>query len=385
MAATQKKIAEPVQNHSGPGLFAFVAGLFLFVSILKFGNPVILDDILVPPENFLAAVFESWRVEWGYWLMLPLIVTGLFAMRWKGLNLRWPLALCWVIRAGLQQHFGGLEATRQLLSQMKDWADLPPGTLSNPAYLKRIASSRIFSTFSNPDALAGAIELLLPVTLVFLWQITPKVRTSVRMGFVAILGGCGLACVFWSGSKGGWLITLIVGTIAFGHSTFSKKWKQILIYGLLIIGIAGFGIRYAASLQKQQVSVSTRFTYWRAAFQIAAKHPLLGTGPGTFSVLYSQIKQPGEDFARLCHNDYLEQASDSGFPGFLIYTGMILAYLSHLYRCRAKNTRAFSISFAVWLGLLGLCLHSAIDYHLYIPALAWPMFFLTGFALNSKD
>jgi O-antigen ligase len=296
------------------------------------------------------------------------------------------LALCWVIRAGFEQHFGGLEATRHFLNSMKDSITLPPGILDDPAYLRRIASSRIFATFSgNPDALAGGIELLLPVTLVFLWQITPKVRLSMRWAFVAILGGCGLTCLYWSGSKAGWLVTLVVGMVALCHSTLPIKWKRALICGVFILGLAGFGIRYAASVEKQKVSVSTRFTYWRSALQIAAQHPVLGAGPGTFQVLYKHMMRPEDDFARLCHNDYLEQACDSGVPGFIIYTVMIVGYLSRLYRYRVRRMQGCNIYFAVWLGMLGLCLHSTVDYHLYIPALAWPMFFLMGFALNYKD
>ena len=74
MAATQKT-AEPAQTK--PLAFAaVVAGLFFFVAILKFGDPVILDNLIQPPENALAAVFESWQVKWGYWLMLPLDRSG---------------------------------------------------------------------------------------------------------------------------------------------------------------------------------------------------------------------------------------------------------------------------------------------------------------------
>jgi hypothetical protein len=459
MAAIQNRIAETAQNQRGPGVFAVVAGLFFFVSILKFGTPVILDNIILPPENAQAAVFESWQVKWGYWLMLPLIVAGLAAIGWQtrtrgsaslpgtglaGTGFKWPLALplawlgwqfisatqsaspkltsvtlehfsacvilfylgcfalksvrnpwplwaglalalCWVIRAGFEQHFGGLEATRQFIHSMKVGTDLPPGMLNNPAYQKRIDSDRIFSTFSNPDALAGSIVLLLPVTLVFLWQITPKVRTAIRRAFVAILGGCGLACLYWSGSKAGWLVALVVGMVALGHSTLFMKWKRILICGVLILGVAGFGVRYAASYKKQKVSVVTRFVYWRAALQIAAKHPVLGTGPGTFSIPYGQIKRLADDFARLCHNDYLEQACDSGLPGFVVYTAMIAGCLSWLYRYRVRNNRGFNCCFVVWLGIMGLCLQSMVEYHLYIPALAWPMFFLMGWAMNFEN
>jgi len=444
VAATQNRIADTAQRQRGPGVFAVVAGIFFFVSILKFGTPVILDNAVQPPENARAAVFESWQVKWGYLLMLPLIVAGLAAIRWrspgfkwqltlplawlgwqfvsathsvspkltcltlehfsacvvlfylgcfglKGVGNPWPLwtglalALCRIIRAGFEQHFGGLEATRQFLYSMKGGTGLPPDFLNDPAYLKRMASSRIFSTFSNPDALAGSIVLLLPVTLVFLWQITPKVRTAIRWAFVAILGGCGLACLYWSGSKGGWLVALVAGAVALGHSTLSMKWKRILICGVLVLGVAGLGVRYAAAFKKQKVSVVTRSVYWRAALQIAGRHPVLGTGPGTFSVPYGQIKRPSDDFARLCHNDYLEQACDSGVPGFVAYAAMIVGCLWWLYRYRARNVRGFSCCFVVWLGLMGLCLHSLVEYHLYVPALAWPMFFMMGWAMNSED
>jgi hypothetical protein len=438
--ANQMKYA----NSKSQGVFAVVAGLFFFVAILKFGDPVILDSVVQPPENALEAVFESWQVKWGYWLMLPLILAGLAAVRWNRLNFKWPLALplawlgwqfisatqsvspkitsltlehfsacvilfylgyfalqgvrnpwpvwtglalalCWIIRMGFEQHFGGLEATRHLMESMKNDPSLPPGTLTNPDYLRRIQSTRIFSTFSNPDALAGAIELLLPVTLFFLWQITPKVRNALRWVFVGILGGCGMACLYWTGSKGGWLVALIMAVVALGHSILPTKWKRNLICGVLILGVAGFAVRYAASYKKQTVSVGTRIVYWQAALLIAAKHPMLGTGPGTFGVVYQQSHPSQDDFAKLCHNDYLEQACDSGVPGFVVYAAIIVSSLSLLYRYRVRSAQGFSSNFMIWLGLLGLCLHCLVDYHLYVPALAWPMFFLMGFGMNKED
>jgi hypothetical protein len=437
MAAIKKRIAEPAQNQLATNLFAIVAGLFFFVSILKFGDPVILDNAIQPPENAWDAIFESWQIKWGYWMMAPLVLAGLGAIRWRTLRFKWllalplawlgwqfisatqaispalasltvgyfsacvvlfylgyfalkgnrnpwplwtglALALCWIIHTGFQQHFGGLEATRRLFYSMNPGA-VP---LHDPAYLKRMASSRIFATFSNPDSLAGGIELLLPVTLLFLWQITPKLRLIFRLLFVVVLGGAGLACLFWSGSKAGWLVTVIMGIVALGHSIFSPKWKRIFICGILILGFAAMGSRYAGSVEKQKVSVGTRVTYWRAALEIFARHPVLGTGPGTFSVSYAQVKRPEDDFARLCHNDYLEQACDSGLPGFVIYTGMIIGYLIRLYRYRATAGVGFSYYFAVGLGVFGVCLHSLVEYHLYIPALAWPMFFLLGWAMS---
>jgi hypothetical protein len=79
--------------------------------------------------------------------------------------------------------------------------------------------------------------------------------------------------------------------------------------------------------------------------------------------------------AKLTHNDNLEQASDSGIPGSLAFTGFILITLCGRYRHSLKSGWP---AFLIWLGLLGWALQAAIEFGLYIPALAWPMFLLSG-------
>jgi hypothetical protein len=59
--------------------------------------------------------------------------------------------------------------------------------------------------------------LFLPLTLAFLWRLTPKVRKLDPVLFVLILGGCGLGCLYWSGSKAGWLVALVVGLGSLGR------------------------------------------------------------------------------------------------------------------------------------------------------------------------
>ena len=179
------------------------------------------------------------------------------------------------------------------------------------------------------------------------------------------------------------MVALIM--VALAHSALSLKWKRILIYGALIVGLAGFGIRYAKYFQKEHNSIGARFVYWRAALEITQDHPILGTGPGTFAVFFAQIKKPTDEMARLCHNDYLEQACDSGVPGCVAYVCMICVLLFRLYRYRIEKNQTHSIDFAVSLGVLGLCLHSLVEFHLYMPALAWPMFFLLGWAANEYN
>jgi hypothetical protein len=427
-----------------------LAGVFFFITVIKFGIPVTLDANVLPPDDWLDAIIGyssySWQVKWGYLLMLPVFVAGLFAIRWKPFPGKWPwllllpvlwlgwefisasasispkltglvlahftacvaffylglfalrgvrnpwpvwaglgLALCWVLHIAMTQHFGGLEATRRLTLEGKGIYETPE-MMRDPAFLNRIMSGRVFGSFMYPNALAAGLLLLLPVTLVFLWQVVPKVRAGFRVLFVAILGGCGLACLYWSGSKAAWLFMVFMGVLALGHSSLRMSWKRILIYGLLALGFVGFTIKYVDSAARGKRSMEARLIYWRAALQIIRQHPVLGTGPGTFGAAYKQILPPNAEWAMLAHNDYLEQASDSGIIGFLAYTGLIVGSIAYLYRYRFQTIgRDNMAEFAVWLGLLGLFLHSGMEFNLYYPALAWPAFFLLGWLLGLEE
>jgi O-antigen ligase len=136
--------------------------------------------------------------------------------------------------------------------------------------------------------------------------------------------------------------------------------------------------------------------------------------------------------ARLVHNDYLEQASDSGWVGFLAYALLIAgtlirsfprpdrASVSHESRRDRDGPLSLSLSpsegervpkageglvhgpnarrdtveatqpedwltFAVWLGVLGWALQNFAEFGLYIPALAWTAFTLLGWLLGKQN
>jgi hypothetical protein len=443
MPSKQAQVSVP-QESLAQLAFALLAGLFFFVTIIKLGDPVILENVITPPTNLSDAYYESWPPKWGFWMVIPLIIAGVLAIPWNRLKFRWmlalpavwlawefvaaassegpdltgqtmahftvcvalfylgcfvlrgfsrlwpiwtgiSLALCWVIHAGIEQHFGGLDATRKLINSGSNPLGLSPEALNNPDFIKRIASNRIYSTFVYANAFAGGLVLMMPLALVFLWQLTPKVRFPMRVGMVVILGGTGLACLYWSGSKAGWLVALTVGLVALWHSALPLKWKRMLICGVLILGVAAFAIKYAAFFKKERNSVGARFAYWRAALIVIREHPWLGTGPGTFQIPYKQLKRPDDEATKLCHNDYLEQATDSGILGFIAYSAMILVILYSLYRYSAVKKAGHWMTFSIWLGVFGLCLHSLVEFHLYIPALSWTAFFLMGCLASRLD
>jgi len=337
-------------------------------------------DLTVPvTAHFLAAV--------------SCFYVGYFALsRAPVLNGFWlPLLICFwfVLIAGWSQHFGGLEQTRRYfyLYVYPQLQEVPP------EYLKKMTSSRIFATLFYPNALAGALLLLLPGLLA--WScglrrwLTPGARALVA-GATAVAA---LGCLAWSGSKGGWLIALGMSVLALLRLPLGKRFRVLLVSGLLVAGAAGFLWRYATFFQRGATSVGARFDYWRAALVVTRENPLTGSGPGTFGRAYSAIKAPESEPARLAHNDYLQQASDSGIPGLLLYAGFVSGAIWLTYPRQPRNgTRTVAPSFwgrtedwhryATWLGLAGWSLQGMMEFGLYIPALAWPAFALFGWSLG---
>jgi hypothetical protein len=427
-----------------PPIFAGLFGAFLGLCLLKFGNPPVTEKWVEAPDGVWQFLLGyPWPIAWAYWLLALIGVFGMAAARRKSSAPRWLVALpvvwlvwqllaatqsadptltrltlkhfaacvlcfylgyfslsrvqrVWpfwlglvcgfllVLAVGWEQQCGGLKETRDYFFREV----YPHMTVVPPDYLKRMSSNRIFSTLLYPNVLAGALLLLLPATLAALWQLRELLTPAARWFLIGLVGTAGLACLYWSGSKGGWLLMLLLGLASLLRLPFSQRLKVVLVTVILATGLAGFFLRHATFFKKGATSVSARFDYWRAAVQTARDKPLLGTGPGTFGIAYEKIKRPESEMARLVHNDYLEQASDSGLVGLLAYTLFIAGALALTFPRpgRAPTTQPEDwLTFAVWLGVLGWSLQGFIEFGLYIPALAWPAFTFLGWLLGDRN
>ncbi|HVU08220.1 MAG TPA: O-antigen ligase family protein [Verrucomicrobiae bacterium] len=414
--------------------FAALFGALLGLALLKFGNPIILAKLVTPPTNFYDWMISPWPLVIGYWLLMPVAIVGFYIAHWKINIPKWLLALpaiwlgwqfisaittvdisltwtvlvhfvtciiCFylgyfslsrlkeyrpfwlgvlgafivVLAVGLRQRFGGLAESREyflayVYPQLKNVA---------PEFQKKMFSDRIFSTLFYPNTLAGVLLLLLPATLVVFWK-NKGWPMVVRRAIVGIIGAAALGCLFWSGSKGGWLLMLVLGLIALLQLPFQRKIKFALLAATLIFGLVGFALKYSAYFEKGATSVGARFDYWHAAVETVEANSMLGSGPGTFGIVYAKIKRPESEMSRMTHNDYLEQASDSGLPGFVAYFSFFAWALIWSWRKLATNPNPQL--FAIWLGLFGWSLQELFEFGLYIPATAWIAFALLGWLLN---
>jgi len=229
-----------------PEIFAVAAGLFLGLTLMKFGNPPIFDSMVERPGTALELFIQPWPIAWGYALLGGVALVGLFVVRGAPSVPRWPwlLPLAWfgwqllsatgtvdarltrivlahfaalvagfylglfalararrplffwagllvgfvfVLWSGLEQHYGGLEATRRYIQSQPDWQNLPP------EQLKRVASNRIFATLLYPNVLAGVLLLLVPALVVAVWQLAAGWPRLLRLLATTLLAWAGLA------------------------------------------------------------------------------------------------------------------------------------------------------------------------------------------------
>lgn len=449
----------PAAPDSYRRLWLVFYGLFLGLTLLKFGNPVILDRQIPPPSSMAEALSQPWPLRWSFgifvllafasvplvrraggsrWRRLPcsLWVPLLLWLGWQFLSasqtvdgalttltlwhlvgvvtayalgvilwsdapaLRWVLAgvlvgFCFCLMRATTQRLVEFPADREILleGQNTGWTNFPPavvatmkleGTIlhtngvdiANPLILSKLERGRVHGTLVYPNALAGAVLLLLPVALQLVGSVTRDQRPVIRWAALGLLGALGFAALLWSGSKSGWLIALAASVAVLFRLPLPRRFKLGLLLTLVGGGLLVFGLRFQGYFAAGATSVGARFDYWRAAAQTALDYPLTGTGPGTFQRPYARLKSPEAEMARLVHNDYLEQFSDSGWVGGLAYLGWAVGWLGLVGMWTWRQADWFW--FSAFLGVAAWLIQGLSEFGLYVPALAWTAFTLAG-------
>ncbi len=254
--------------------------------------------------------------------------------------------------------------------------------MANPAILDKFKKGRVAGTLVYPNALAGLILLLSPLSLALAFSATRNFKPLIRLATVTLAIFLCAAAFFWTGSKLGWLIGIGMAGIFLLRMNWPKKIKIVAMLVVLVSGFGIFGIRFHHYFATGATSASARLDYWHAAVQTTLANPVFGSGPGTFQRPYARLKSPESEMARLTHNDYLEQFSDSGIVGGLTYLTWIGLTLSLITGRFWQQSDKFY--FAVLAGLTAWFAQGFGEFSLYIPALAWTAFTLLGCLIGSK-
>jgi hypothetical protein len=452
-----------MKNFTANQIYTLAFGLFLGLTIWKFGNPVILDHVITAPASASDLLNDSWPIRWATLILAPFVLVGGFLIiqkhfSWPANPWLWRLPMIWfgwqlfsaveTVDAHLTTQtlwqfsgciagyfIGALLFAREnslrwlligllaaftfclvhavdqklfeyplnhklLLAGERDgWTNFPPDAVAdmknehviiitngievaNPAILDKMAKGRVSGTLVYPNALAGLIILLLPLSITLAFGATRKLKPAIRFAAIVMTVFLGSAAFFWTGSKLGWLIALGLAGLFLLRLDWPSKLKLTVIAFVLLVGLGIFAVRFHHYFAAGATSVGARFDYWRAALETSITYPLAGTGPGTFQRPYTHLKSPAAEMARLTHNDYLEQFSDSGALGGLAYAAWIFLALTKIGK-KFWHSRD-SISLAIFAGLLGWFAQGLGEFGLYVPALAWTAFTLLGYLIGQK-
>ena len=121
--------------------------------------------------------------------------------------------------------------------------------------------------------------------------------------------------------------------------------------------------------------IGIRLELARAALDLLASHPLTGTGPQTFHLLYPSLRTAAEQTTAgyFAHNDWLQIAHETGLPGALL----LLAFVAWLLLTTGRRAvQAWSgdahalIATGFGMAALGALAHGLVNFTLYVAPLA---------------
>jgi O-antigen ligase len=242
-------------------------------------------------------------------------------------------------------------------------------------------------TFLNPNTLAAFLEILAPLALSYLVMGRGSHAVKVLLAYAAavILAGIGVTM-----SRGGWLTT--AATLAVLCVVLVSK-RDYRLQGLALAAVlaaggivAGTKMRMVLARLEQtfpgQKADDMRLTTWRAGEEMWEDHFWWGVGPGHFTYRFRQYRpailqmQPDR-----VYSDYLNVLAEWGVAGgvlvgsvwALLWWGVFKTWKS-LRGTRDGPVRKRSDKLALLTGaaagLLAILLHSCVDYHLHVPAIA---------------
>jgi len=226
---------------------------------------------------------------------------------------------------------------------------------------------RVFSTHANPNFYGDFV--------VFASCIIGADYFLRRKKANLVLLALGLITLIFSETKGAWLAyagTLVVAAAIFTNFFFKGTKKQVRIINVaalaVLVGAIAFTSIYAS---KRFQSVSFRAHTWSATWQMIKDSPILGTGPGSFKIIYPKYRHPQIFYIENAHNnetqhaenEYLEQAVSGGFVGLLLFLGMFGFLLFHAYKklksSAPDSTRLYVAGYAC--AVIGILLHATVD------------------------
>ena len=233
------------------------------------------------------------------------------------------------------------------------------------------------STFGNPNRFAGYMEMALPLTFGMFF-------TGDKGGkrfLIVYLSLMMLIVLVFARSRGALISTMLsitFVTLLYLINYPKHRFKLIAAFmgGLLFIGLIILSdknvleeFKTLKSVQSD-TSLTSRVILWKNLAEIILDYPLLGTGPGTFSTMFTQYQPVGFKvrFYR-AHNDYLEFITEVGILLAGVYIWIIVLFFKRGFKKMRHPSRLVrGTTLGAMTGVSAMLIHSIADFNLQVPA-----------------
>lgn len=252
-----------------------------------------------------------------------------------------------------------------------------------------------YGSFVNKNHYAGYMELLapLPVALAAYGAVGREQR-----GLFYFLGLVMMVSVVLSLSRTGAAIlaleVLLLTWLARSRNR-PRTWVAAALVAVLVaagaVWLGGKPLveRLSTVLRfPTETSLTARFQVARDALGMMRDYPLWGTGLATFGDVYPRYKTFEDGlFWDHAHNDLLELGVETGIVGIfcavLFLAGLRTLWKAARGRSVIRDPFQRAVSAGVFVGCIGLGLHSLLDFHFHIPAtaLTFAILYALGLAL----
>jgi O-antigen ligase len=122
-------------------------------------------------------------------------------------------------------------------------------------------------------------------------------------------------------------------------------------------------------------SSSNRWMWWQEAWHAFTRHPLGGTGGGTFDLTNALHRTSSFDVAAEPHNVPLQFLSETGIVGLVLWLGVFASAVLGIVRARARENGAVT---ALGLGVGAWLVHMLVDIDWSYVAVCGPLLLVAG-------
>jgi O-antigen ligase len=211
-----------------------------------------------------------------------------------------------------------------------------------------------------PLGYANALGVLCGIGLVVVAALGVTSRKLTMAALSAASAAILVTALALTDSRGAWLAVAAGTLVAAAAGAGGRRWA---VRAALLVALLASGL-FAITAFSAPGPLQARGEYWHAAWQVAARHPVGGTGAGTFDLAWAAYG----DLARWggavdAHNLYLETLSELGLVGLVLIAALMVPVAAAVRTRRPSATTTAALA-----GAVTFLVHAGLDWDWEMPA-----------------